>query len=623
MIVDSDTVALDLETRDPDLKELGPGWAYHQPADKTGYPVGYALSWRSEATGQIINKYFPVRHEGGGNMEFAEVRKILGPVLADKRIRKVGANMGYDYGWTLWDGFDLQGPIDDVQIDAPLLDDNRMSFSLNNLGKDYLGISKSEDGLFKAAAELGIKDVKANLWRLPAGMVQEYAEGDTELTLLLHEHFKPMIIEEDLWRVKEVETRLIPLLYKMRKRGVPVDLERAHLIHEMLSKKEKDARELLDHLSTCHVDPWTSSTIIKSLEAEGVTEFPKTEKKQEKSITSEFLQELSEVGDNRASNIARAVYHLRKYNRAKTTFVERMIFDHHRNGIIHTELKALRGDDGGTVSGRFSSTNPNLQQVPARDPELGPLIRSIFVPFGDDQWASLDYSSQEPKIALHFAYLLKCKGAAEMVEKYRADPRLDAYLPTAELCGIVRKDAKTIKLGILYGMGGGKLCASLGLPTEEGVWKGKPVTYAGEEGKALLEKFHEASPMDRELSKTAQSKAKRTGFVKTLLGRRSRFPRRPNGEVWFTHKALNRIIQGSAADMMKKAMLDCDDAGITPILSVHDELAFSIGSRDEAERAAELMSNALPLCIPVPCDIEIGRTWGHSMDPDIDDKILG
>lgn len=606
MKIEGKYVALDLETRDPDLLTLGPGWAF---PERGGYPVGYAVAWYAE--GELQSAYLPVRHEAGGNMPIEEVRKILQPVLADPDRHIVMANSVYDYGWTLEDGFEWKAQIEDVQIQGPLLDDQRLSYSLNNLGKDYLGEKKVESGLYDAAKEWGLKDPKGQMWKLPASLVEEYARGDAELTLRLFFYLQKLMEDKGLEQVHDLERDLIPVMYKMRKKGVKVNLDRAEQLRQQFLAKENEALAALGDLTDVSIDPWASATIIKALEAEGVKDFPLTPKKKEKSVDNNFLLRLAEH-DNTAGKIAGHVKQLRRYNKARSSFVENMIQGHAINGRIHAELKALRSDDGGTVSGRFSCASPNLQQVPARDPELGPLIRSVFEP-DEGKWASIDYSSQEPRLAVHFAVKANCRGAWEMAERWRADPRLDAYIPTAELCGITRKDAKTIKLGILYGMGGGKLCDSLGLPTEEGEWKGRKVLYAGPEGKELLAKFDANSPMDKQLSKLAQDKARRAGVVKTILGRRATFPRRPDGQVWFTHKALNRVIQGSAADMTKMAMVMCDAAGHLPLLSVHDELAFDVRDEKMAREIAEIMENALPLEVPVVCDVEIGENWGASM----------
>lgn len=623
----------DLETKDPSLKTHGPGWAFPDGCailNEQGYPVGYAVAWfdgnidavsKQDLLDPNIEQHFKsvylgIRHEGGGNLPEDQVRAFVQPLLSDPNRVAVGANMGYDYGWSLFDGFDWQCGIDDIQIQAPLLDDARRSYSLDNLLRDKLNSQKNEDSLKRAAEEFGIKDVKAQLWRLPAGLVADYARDDAARALRLYFFQKFEMIEQDLERVWDVERRLIPVLYRMRKRGVRVDEQRVGQLRDYFLGKEQGAVDKLKDLTGRTLDPWTSGPLIQALMDEGVPkeDFPLTPKKKELSLDNVFLKKLAAM-DNRAGLVAQEILTLRRYNKARSTFVDGMLLDHMVQGRIHSELKALRGDEGGTVSGRFSGSSPSLQVVPARDPELGPLVRSAFVPEEGEEWLSADYSSQEPRLSVHFGVKAGIRGADVLQRMWVEDPRADAYLPTAELCGIERKDAKIIKLGILYGMGGGKMCHDLGLPYETKFWKGKEIMVAGEEGEELFRKYHEGSPMDKALSEMAQRVAKQRGSVRTLLGRRAYFPRQANGQIWFTHKALNRIIQGSAADMTKVAMLEVDAAGYTPLVSVHDELGFSIpkGNKGVVEMLTGLMSNAIPLEVPVVCDAEIGPSWGASM----------
>lgn len=618
---------LDLETRDDKLKTHGPGWAF----DDGGYPVGYAVAWfegdpdkltKEDLLDHSIEQHFKsvylgVRHEGGGNLPEAEVRAFIQPLLADKNRVAVGANMGYDYGWTLRDGYEWLCDIDDVQIQAPLLDDARRSYSLNSLLKDKLGSQKNEDKLQRSAEEFGIKDVKAQLWRLPAGLVADYARDDAARALRLYFYQRLEMREMDLERVWRVELDLIPVLYRMRKRGVRVDEERVQHLRDYFMSKEQGAVDKLKDLTGRTLDAWTSGPLIQALMDEGVPQedFPLTPKKRELSLDNVFLKKLASV-ENKAGQVAQEILTLRRYNKARSTFVDGMLLDHMVNGRIHSELRALRGDEGGTVSGRFSGSSPSLQVVPARDPELGPLVRSAFIPEEGEEWCSIDYSSQEPRLAVHFGVKAGIPGAEELQRAWINNPREDAYLPTAKLCNIPRKDAKIIKLGILYGMGGGKMCHDLGLPYEIKFWKGKEIMVAGPEGEELFRRYHEGSPMDKALSEMAQRVAKQRGSVRTLLGRRAYFHRQANGQVWFTHKALNRIIQGSAADMTKVAMLKVDAAGHTPLVSVHDELGFSVNrerAKETSEMLADLMSGAIPLEVPVVCDVELGPSWGVSM----------
>lgn len=625
----------DLETRDPSLKTHGPGWCFPSGSavtDQQGYPVGYAVAWcevdpekftkedllKPEVEQHFKSVYLGIRHEGGGNLPEAEVRAFVQPLLANRDKIAVAANAGYDYGWSLWDGFEWNCGIDDVQIQAPLLDDARRSYALNALLKDKLASHKNEDGLKRAAEEFGIKDVKAQLWRLPAGLVSDYARDDAARALRLFFYQRLEMAELELGRVWDMERKLIPVLHRMRKRGVRVDFQRVDQLRSYFMGKEEGAVSNLKDLTGKVLDAWSATPLIQALMDEGVPEedFPLTPKKREKSLDNVFLKKLSAT-DSRAGKVATEILTLRRYNKARSTFVDGMLIDHMVEGRIHSELRALRGDDGGTVSGRFSGSSPSLQVVPARDPELGPMVRSAFLPEEGEEWASLDYSSQEPRLAVHFGVKAGVRGAEALQKAWLDNPREDAYLPTANLCGIVRKQAKLIKLGILYGMGGGKMCADLGLPYSTKFWKGKEIMVAGDEGEELFRKYHEGSPMDKALSDLAKRTASARGSVRTLMGRRAYFPRQPNGQVWFTHKALNRIIQGSAADMTKQAMLDVDAAGMTPLISVHDELGFSVPKGDAGtkvvEMLAELMSNAVKLEVPVVCDAERGSSWGASM----------
>lgn len=614
--ITGEVVAFDIETRDPTLKTLGSGWAL--PGNGGGYPVGYAISWgRGE---DKKSAYLPVRHEAGGNLPEDYVRSVVGPLLADPRRKLIMANCMYDYGWAQADGYEWNAKIGDIQIQAPLYDNNRRSYSLSNLGKDFVGEDKAYDGLDKAAKEFGFRDVGANIWRLPAGTVEEYARQDAELTLDVWYELEKRMSGLNLDTVLKLEEDLVPIMYQMRKKGIRINTARAHENRDRIMAREAELAEYISTLTDLPIEPWAAASMVAALEAEGVSDFPLTEKKKEKSIDNDFLAAIRDnAPDSTAGKLAGALHELRKINKLRSAFLENMILEYTQSdGRIHSELRALKGDEGGAVSGRFAGAHPSLQLVPARPWETGHMVRSHFEPEEGEQWASIDYSSQEPRLAVHFGVKARCTGADQLAQMWREDPRMDAYATTASLCGVTRKQAKIIRLGVLYGMGGGKLCEGLGLPTIPSSFtrRGQTVNYlkAGPEGEALLDKFHTNSPMDKQLADMASGKATSAGEVRTILGRRALFPRQPNGEVWWTHKALNRVIQGSAADMTKKAMVDLyQQHGILPLVSVHDELGFSVKSKEEAELYAEVMSNAIPLEVPVVCDIEMGANWGDSM----------
>jgi DNA polymerase I-like protein with 3'-5' exonuclease and polymerase domains len=260
----------------------------------------------------------------------------------------------------------------------------------------------------------------------------------------------------------------------------------------------------------------------------------------------------------------------------------------------------------------MSCSDPNLQQQPARDPEIGPRWRGIYVPDEGGWWACLDFSQQEPRWLTHYAALEGCTGAENARTRYIEDPTMDSHQFMADLTGLPRKEAKAILLGRMYGMGGAKFCRKLGLPTK---WvpsrhQGKMIEVAGDEGQALLDTFDLKAPYVREIAWRAQAAAERRGYIKLLDGRRCRFPARPTGGWDWTYKSLNRLIQGSSAVQMKKAMVDADAAGFRLQLQVHDEIDLTIWNRAEAVQLERIMLDAVECTVPHKVDIEVGPSWG-------------
>ena len=317
-------------------------------------------------------------------------------------------------------------------------------------------------------------------------------------------------------------------------------------------------------------------------------------------------------------DLPKMIVQARKINKARTTFVEKMILGHQSNGRIHAEAHPLRNDSGGTVSGRFSYSNPNLQQVPARDPELGKLIRSLFIPEQDAIWGAFDYSQQEPRLTVHYANKMNLRGAADAVKAYSEDGA-DFHQIVADMANIPRKQAKNINLGLTYGMGHAKLIKELGVEEDE--------------ARTLLDQYHQRVPFIRALQDQCARVALERGHIKTRGGRKCRFDRwepvhgdglpLPEEEARdtygnirrsYTYKALNRLIQGSAADMTKIAMLDLWKEGYIPHLQIHDELDYSVESEKEGEFIMEKMSECVDLSVPLVVDAEYGETWGDSAE---------
>jgi DNA polymerase I-like protein with 3'-5' exonuclease and polymerase domains len=318
--------------------------------------------------------------------------------------------------------------------------------------------------------------------------------------------------------------------------------------------------------------------------------------------------------------VAGQILKIRELNKANKTFIDSILRYEH-NGRIHCEFNQLKTDDGGTVTGRFSSSNPNLQQIPARDPELKSAIRGLFVPEGGEKWGSFDYSSQEPRLLVHYCSMLSDHNPSPAVDEIVAAYQqgdVDFHQMVADMAGISRKQAKTVNLGIMYGMGRGKLANTLDITQDE--------------AKELLDTYHSKVPFVKGLADMVSTRASKHGQVRTLLGRKCRFDMwEPNSFGYnkplpheeavkeygpgirraFTYKALNKLIQGSAADQTKKAMADCFAEGLIPLLTVHDELCFSISSEDQASRIKEIMETCVPLRVPSKVDQELGENWGE------------
>ena len=602
-------ISVDLETADPGLMQYGAGWARGE-----GRIVGISL-----ATDDYCG-YFPISHEHGGNLDRQVVMAWLREELGRPEQPKVFANALYDVGWLLRENVIVAGQLYDVQIAEPLLDENRLTYRLDALAKDYLGERKDEKLLREAARSWGV-DPKAGLSAMPACFVGPYAEQDAALPLRIFDIQKQKLERDGLWEIFELETELLPMLLAMRWRGVRVDVEGAARLAATWEASEKQTLDEITKETGVAIDPWNAASIAKAFDALGLP-YGRTETGQP-SFTAEWLR-------THGSTVARAIAQVRKLNKARSTFVEGHVLSHQRNGRIHCEFHPLRSDSGGTVSGRFSCSNPNLQQIPARDPDIGPAVRRLFLPEEGCEWLSADYSQQEPRLTVHYAALLELSGAEAAARYYRTDPDADYHSMVAEMAGIGRKAAKTINLGLAYGMGTKKLAEELELGPDE--------------ARALFDQYHERVPFVRELTGAVSRRAATSGVVRTILGRRCRFDswepadfhlaqkrwkdpalRKPmtrkEAEIaWpsqplrrsFTHKALNRLIQGSAADMIKKAMVLLWRENIVPHLQIHDELCFSMESVYQAEKIVDTMKNAVQLRVPVAVDAEAGPTWGDA-----------
>ena len=591
-------IAIDLETCDPNLMTMGPGWAR-----KDGFIVGIAVAAGDNAW------YFPIRHENGHNMDPKMTLKWLRKQMATPHIDKLMHNATYDAGWLLAEGVEVQGRIIDTMVAAPLVDENRFSYSLNNLGRDYIDMRKDEKMLRAAAKDWGI-DPKADMWRLPPSYVGAYAEQDAFMTMKLWDRLKTEITSQELTHIFDLETSLIPLMVQMRANGVRVDIDKADIAKKGLQEKVAELKADIKHKTGVAIEPWAADSVRQVFDALNLS-YPKTDAGAA-SFTKQYL-------NAHPHEVCHQIVKLREFDKADSTFID-SILRHSHKGRIHTEFHQLRSDDGGTVTGRFSSSNPNLQQIPARDPDIKKLIRGLFIPEEGQMWGSFDYSSQEPRLLVHFAASMpdnmRSPVVDTIVEEYHKGD-VDLHQMVADIAGITRKQAKVVNLGIMYGMGVGKLAAQLGVSNEE--------------AKSIIEEHRDKVPFVKQLATAASSQGEKHGQIRTILGRKCRFhlwepttygynkpmpledARKEYGGSLrraFTYKALNKLIQGSAADQTKKAMADCFAEGLVPMLTVHDELCFSVENEEQSAKIKEIMETGLPLKIPSKVDDDIPALRG-------------
>jgi DNA polymerase I-like protein with 3'-5' exonuclease and polymerase domains len=538
----------------------------------------------------------------------------------------------YDVCWLRAAGVEIKGEIIDTMVMASLIDENRLWYSLNSVAFDYLGKTKNEAALNEAAQSWGI-DPKSEMYKLPAMYVGSYAEKDAELTLELFKVLSKEIEKQTLKKIVKLETDLFPCLIDMKFKGVRVDVEKARLLKQKLTKQEQDL--LLKVKQETGIDPqiWAAKSIATVFDKLGL-HYERTEKSLAPSFTKNFLQEHKHP-------IVQMIAKAREINKAHTTFIDTILRFEHK-GRIHADINPIRSDSGGTVTGRFSYANPNLQQIPARNKDLGPMIRSLFIPEVGHKWGCFDYSQQEPRLVVHYAAqtepICHDESVTSIVERFK-DNNVDFHQIVADMANISRSQAKTINLGLFYGMGKAKLQAELGLSTKA-------------EAEKLFNQYHDNVPFVKELMSSTSSDANEFGAIKTILGRRCRFDKwevdefkfgvmstpltkeeatqkfidgwiakypeadveklkmNPKIKRCFTYKALNKLIQGSAADMTKKAMLDLYKEGIVPHIQIHDELDISVIDDNHAKKIVKIMENAVTLAIPNKVDYESGETWG-------------
>lgn len=597
-------IGLDVETRDPRLKELGPG-----SLRKDGRLCGISIGLSRNSDQHTESFYFPIAHEGDGNCNKEAVVDWLKGNLRRKDLTVVGANILYDVEWLASEGIEVNGPLIDISmIEALIEEEAGEGFSLNALSNKYLGAPKNEDLLREAAKAYGI-DPKSGMWMLPPKYVGPYAEWDALGALLVWQKQSIELAKQGLNDIAKMEMELTPIIWKMRRNGCHVDIDQGAKLGIKLGIEEERIRKELKSQTGRNLDVWSSKQLSQLCQSLNI-DFPRTGKGNP-SFTKEFIE-------HHEHPVLQLVKSLREVNRLREVFVDDWIDKHVYQGKVYPNWRQLASDDGGTRTGRMASANPNMQQIPSRA-EIAKEIRALFVPPSGQLWGKADYSQQEPRILVHYAAMMGFTGADIVARQYCDNPLMDIYGFLGDMGKISRKKAKGATLGRMYGMGAKKYAQQQGVSVGEGY--------------EILESFDKNVPFVRELADRCASLADNRGYIRTLGGRKRHFnlwekrefenctnalPRHLAEKAWpgeqlrraGSRKALNALIQGSAADMTKRAIIEIyKQEKLVPILQVHDELDLAVDTEAQMTRCKKIMEGVFKLRVPIIAEVEIGAHW--------------
>lgn len=591
----SDLLVIDFETYDPHLDKLGSGWV-HGDIEVIGASL-YKPGWKEP-------RFYTNKDH---IMEYVNNTSTL-----------VAHNLQYDVGILFMWGLDpYKYKLIDTMIMAKLVCNIHSNYSLNGLANYYFGDNKSDMPLALAAIRHRIHKVSKRkkprtdgwkgrtiksamktaktrmdeLWKVRPDLVTEYANHDTWLTWKLYKYFEDRV--DPLWLDRC--SRMFPILLKCRNKGVPIDISRLHEVRDILRHKENMYLDTCEILSRNDSFNPNSPKQMKAAMDMYQIRYEYTQKGNP-SLTSQWLAEQDHP-------LCNAIHQYRKYNKARRDFCDAVLeaqelLPEEKRGRVYPEFKLF-----GARTGRFSCSKPNIQQIPGRDEEIGPLIRSIYVPEPATAWYSLDFSSQETRLQAHYAHLTHAAGASEFVRRYVAEPDMDVHQMVADIANIERSQAKTINLGLSYGMGKKKLCTALGLPLKAGM--------------RVIAQYNRALPFIKDLSKKCADALKKQGYIRTLGGRQSklepvRFCEEEERYKSFEYRGMNKLIQGSAADQVIIAMLEIDKAGIDVLFSVHDEINLCSSNREDALKVQNIMENCVELVVPMIAEIGEGTSWSEA-----------
>lgn len=525
-----------------------------------------------------------------------------------------------------------------TMVRASLIDEHLKSYSLDNLAKKYLKASKVDDIYEKLAEKFGgpvnRKTQIKNLHRADPQLVAKYAKTDTRLAMRLWEWQEDEIKRQGLRSIVDFEQRLFPAVFDMERRGVRVDVAKAVESSGKLTVEIERTRKQLNEEAGFNCNPNPSGDIHKLFKPtqrkDGVwvacdgTELPSTPAGKA-SINTEALRNMKHPA-------AAMIVKIRKWLRCRDTFLKGHVLGHQYEGILHPNINQVKGDMGGTGTGRFSYTQPALQQIPARDKDIAAIMRPIFIPDEGALWGCWDYEQFEFRMFSHYV------DDPGIIKMYRDNPKVDYHQMVADLTGLPRNapvsggpNAKQLNLSMIYDMGEASIARTLDLPLDDELHTftgkdGKQVSYykAGPEAKRIIEQYHAAIPGVRALYDKVKSVGKMRGYVRSIAGRHMRYP---NG--YGLNKAKAILCQGSSADCMKQKIVEIydyfqsEEPECRMYLSVHDEINLGIPKhhprllkviRDVRNILETFDGKRCPIALKVPIktDFGIGYNWAEA-----------
>lgn len=555
--------------------------------------VGYVLTF---GKGPKDSFYLPIRHKGGGNYDAPKVLRLMQKAATRPDLHWVFHHADFDLKFFAKDGLHLAGSCEDTMVNEALLDEYARSFSLDACC-ERRGIKSKEKTIYtKLAKTFGLGEAKTSTmshFYMMAGDdpdVVSYAAGDGSSTLALREFQHEEMRQQELMEVHSVESRLIKVLHRMTWRGIAVDEARLHQVKGIVERGIEQAKNMLPP----GLNTKSNVQLAEWFDRQGIRNYPRTGKGNP-SFKEEWLT-TNEPG--------RKIVRARKFEHMQNSFIRPLIDRHIFKGRVHATYNQTKRDDYGVVVGRLSCNDPNLQQAHKRNPYYGVLYRSLFVPDRGRIWDANDLVQCEPVLLAHYS---ECK---VLVEGYMADPPIDAHSAVAAAAGIERQKGKTMNQALITGAGRDKIIGMLGGNVED--------------GNRIYDQYFEAMPEIAELKKTASRVMRQRGYIKTLLGRRCRIQDSSD-----SYLAVNRILQGGNADIIKESMVRIDEyltaeklhGEIAMNNNVHDDLNFDHTGTPRARAALDecrhIFTDYGPgrfreLLVPMRVDHDEGRNWAEA-----------